>query len=99
MRNVLLAMALLCVAVGCGKKDVEADPAPFQAAIVNYLQVQCMGMKVNSFKTLKVQDAAATALVSLSAADEGVAPVAVQWQFTFAKQGDGTWKVSSHEAK
>jgi len=99
MRNVLLAIVLLCLTVGCGQKEVQGDPAPFAAAIVDYLQVQSMGMKVNSFKTLKMQDAAATALVSLSAADEGVAPLAVLWQFTFAKQDDGTWKVTGYEVK
>ena len=45
----LVGVLLLCAA-SCGKEEVTADTAPFQAAITSYLAHKNMGMKVRFIK-------------------------------------------------
>ncbi len=96
LATVSLAGVLLLCATGCGKEEVTADTAPFQAAITSYLAQKSMGMKVTKFQSLKVEDGAATAVCRLEEAS-GLYAMGVRWRFTF-RQGPRGWKVTEHEA-
>ena len=92
----LMALVLTAAGLaGCAKSGgMDADPTPFVDAIGVYLQEGNMGMAVHEVKELTVNGDAATAAVSLHAAD--VPQVKVRWTFEFAK-ADGAWKVTSHQ--
>ena len=94
--SLLLVALALAAATGCSNSGeaVSADPAPFEAAIVDYLEKGSMGMAVHEFKELTVEGNSAKALVSLESAD--VPGPKVRWTFEFAKDGDA-WKATSHK--
>lgn len=93
MAGLLLAVALL----GCGgDKPVEADTGPFERAIVTYLRDKNMGMRVDGFESLEVEGDAARARCVLKQ-QSGLHRLGVKWSFTFERQSDGTWKVTSRE--
>ena len=94
--SLVLAAFAFAAVTGCSKSgdDVSVDPAPFQAAIVDYLEKGNMGMAVHEFKELTVEGDTAKAMVSLESAD--VPGPKVRWTFEFAKDGDG-WKATSHK--
>jgi len=95
----LLAVAAVGVAValaGCGgEKAAEVDTKPFEAAIVEYLRVNSMGMKPDKFEAIEVAADRATATVRMATADDlyGMKP---KWTFEFHKQ-DGKWVVAKSE--
>ena len=82
------------VVTGCGEKGPSVDTAPFEQSITQYLADKKMDMKVSSFKNIKVDGNQATATCSLK--HKTLPGPAVQWDFTFKKEGD-TWSVSSHK--
>ncbi len=91
----LVGVLLLCAA-GCGKEEVTADTAPFQAAVTSYLAQKNMGMKVTEFKSLEIEGETATAVCRLEEAS-GLYNIGVRWRFTF-QQGPQGWKVTEHKA-
>ena len=94
--SLLLVAFALAAATGCSNSgdEVSVDSAPFEAAIVDYLEKGSMGMAVHEFKELTVEGDTAKALVSLESAD--VPGPKVRWTFEFAKDSDG-WKATSHK--
>ena len=79
---------------GSGKKAIEADPAPFEAAVTRFLKSHAMDMKVYRFRTLHIDGERATANVSLGHAG-GATAIKVQWEFSFGKKGN-VWQVESY---
>ena len=91
---VLGLVIVLLAASGCGGKGPSAEEsAPFAAAIGKYLADQSMGMKVDSFKSLKITGDEARAEVYMSDKDVGYGMKPL-WTFTFDRSGGG-WKVRS----
>jgi hypothetical protein len=92
----LLAFALV-VAAGCGEKAPSAaDTQPFAAAIEQYLAANSMGMKIDSFQSLKIDgDSKAAATVYMSAKDVDYG-MKTRWTFTFEKAA-GLWRVTKAE--
>ena len=100
MRKLLLLTAALALLTACGQKTkIEGDPAPFQAAIADYLKAKSMDLAVRQLTLLKVTGEKAVAEADLTAADEGIAQVKVHWRFDFEKQPDGAWKATGHTVK
>jgi hypothetical protein len=90
---VTLASLLL---VGCGGgKPSEEETKPFEAAIVEYLRVNSMGMKPDSFESLELTSETAEAKVRMATADDlyGMKPL---WTIRFKKEG-GKWVVTETE--
>lgn len=91
-----VALAALALA-GCGGggdegKAGKADPAPFEAALVEYLRVGSMDMKPDSFESLAVEGDTATAKVRMATKEDlyGMKPV---WTVSFKKDEKG-WRVA-----
>ncbi len=98
-KTMICSMAAMMLAVtvfltACGEKTPSVDTTPFEKSITEYLAKKNMEMKVSSFKDIKVNGDQATATCSLKHS-AGLGP-AVQWGFTFKKEGD-TWIVSAHK--
>ena len=90
------AVLVAAVLVGCGgEKAAEVDTKPFEAAIVEYLRVNSMGMKPDKFESIEVTGDRAAATVRMATADDlyGMKP---KWAFEFQKQG-GRWVVTKSE--
>jgi hypothetical protein len=88
--------ALLLGLGGCGDgKKQDVDTKPFEAAIVEYLRVNSMGMKPDKFESIEVTGDKATAKVRMATADDlyGMKPL---WTIEFARQGD-KWVVTNTE--
>ena len=86
-------VALVAAFVGCGgNKAADTDTKPFEAAIVEYLRVNSMGMKPDKFESIEVTGDKAVAKVRMATADDlyGMKPL---WTISFSKQGD-TWVVT-----
>ena len=98
MRRASCALALVTTLLGCGGNDAPTpeQSEPFRAAIVEYLRVGTMDMKPDTFETLTIDGAKATAKVHMATKDDlyGMKPV---WAFWFAKNKDGQWTVVRHE--
>lgn len=91
-----LFVLLSCFFTGCGEPKSTVDPAPFQSAIVEYLDRSNMAMAVKAVKEgPSVSGDTATLVASLTHAELG--GPSVTWEFTFEKNPDGTWKVVRHE--
>jgi len=94
-RSMLLvgtAACVLCLA-GCGGKEQPLeDTTPFTAAIETYLKENSMGMRVDSYDSLRVEGDNATAEARMAAKDINYG-VRQLWAFAFEKQ-DGVWRVT-----
>ena len=95
-----MLMVYLMLLIGCNKSEpVMVDTAPFEAAIVAYLDEKNMGMAVAEFKTVDITGNAATAVCSMAEAS-GLYGMKVQWAFTFQRaDANANWVVGMHEAK
>ncbi len=79
-------------------RQVAADPAPFQAAIEQYLTEKGMGMEVDEFRELTVAGDTAHAVCRMSEASD-LHRVGVTWSFTFEKQQNGEWTVTERRTR
>jgi hypothetical protein len=98
MKKVLLAVAILLLVamMGCGSGERKVvDPAPFQAALVQYLRVGSMEMKPEKFESIEVQGDEATAKVRMATKEDlyGIKPL---WTVGFRKKGS-SWEVAKVE--
>lgn len=98
VRFLVVAVSMLIIA-GCGKSQpqITADTAPFEKAIAAYCRSHSYGMKVKEFVSLNVNDGQADAVAKMEEAG-GTYGISVKWGFKFKKQ-NGSWQVSSHDAK
>ena len=90
------AVALAMLLAGCGGNEkAGVDTKPFEAAIVEYLRVNSMGMKPEKFESIEVTGEKAVAKVRMATADDlyGMKPL---WTIEFGKQ-DGKWVVTNTE--
>jgi hypothetical protein len=95
---VLVVLALITCAAGCGKKAPSAaDAAPFGAAITDYLAGKSMGMEAQEFESLELSGNSAEAVCKMAVADDLYGGVTVRWRFTFTRADGGAWKVTRHE--
>ena len=95
-----MLMVHLVLVIGCSKsKPVAVDTAPFEAAIVAYLDEKNMGMAIAEFKTVEITGNSATAVCSMEEAS-GLYGMKVQWAFTFQRaDANANWVVARHEKK
>ena len=93
--RIALWTVMILVCFGCGKPSVEADVAPFQQAVADYLRANNMDLEVAAFRALDVEGDSARAEVSLGHAG-GATGVKVRWTFQFARRA-GSWQVTRHE--
>ena len=96
---ILLGLALL---IGCGTPPAppasQVDDAPLREAVRQYLVANNMGMEI---KEIKVAPAfqGETATMTASMTREQVAGPSVTWEFHFAKQPNGSWKVTHYDKR
>jgi hypothetical protein len=93
----MLMLAVLLVGLGgCGKSPGSTvDPAPFEAAIAQYLDRSNMAMKVKEIREgPTVTGDKATLTASLVHREMG--GPSVVWLFEFSEVQPGTWRVMSH---
>jgi hypothetical protein len=83
------------LAWGCGAPAPPVDDAPFRAAIGNYLQANNMAMKIKEVKQAPVVEGD-TAQLRASLTHEQLGGPSVTWEFEFARQPDGSWRVARH---
>ena len=89
-------VALVAAFVGCGgNKAADTDTKPFEAAIVEYLRVNSMGMKPDKFESIEFTGDKAVAKVRMATADDlyGLKPL---WTIEFRKERD-KWVVTHAE--
>ena len=89
-------MVLALVLTGCGDKAEKVDTTPFEAAIVEYLRVNSMQMKPETFESITLEGPTATAKVRMATSDEmgyGLKPL---WTIDFKREGD-KWVVTHVE--
>ena len=97
------ALILYCLLsfVGCSGTSQPGtsqpvDDAPFREAIGQYLQANNMAMKIKEIKQGPVVTNDQAELQA-SLTHEQLGGPAVTWDFEFAKQTDGTWRVVKHQ--
>ena len=83
-----------CFLLGCGESAAIVDDGPFRAAIQQYLQTNNMAMKVKDVKQPLIVSGD-TAQMDTSLTHEQLGGPAVTWHFEFAKQSDGSWRVTN----
>jgi predicted ATP-grasp superfamily ATP-dependent carboligase len=92
-RACLLAIVVLA---GCSRPDATGDPAPFQAAIEQYLQRNNMALRLREVKQGPiVSGPSATMTVSLTHAELG--GPSVVWEFVFSQEANGQWNAVRHQ--
>ena len=97
MKTIKMFCGMLIMSVilsGCGKSGSDINTAPFEKAVAAYLSQKHMDMKVSKFRKININGDSAVAECSMKEASGMSAGIAVQWDFTFSKQDDGSWKVS-----
>jgi hypothetical protein len=90
------ACVTLVIAAGCGRAASTVDDTPFRAAIGQYLQANNMAMKIKEVKQPPVLTGD-TATMTASMTHEQLVGPSVTWKFEFARQPDGSWRVTRHE--
>jgi hypothetical protein len=98
---VALAMILAAALLNSRREApsrVSQDLAPFEKAVVAYLNAKSFGMKPVQLEELLVQDQTATVRYRLQDA-EGMYKVAVLWTFTCKRDGQAGWVVTGHTAE
>jgi len=93
---VLLLCFPLCLLGGCGSDEPAVDPAPFQAAISEYLRQKNMAMAVKQIKEGPTVSGD-TATLSASLFHAELQGPTVTWQFSFKRTAGGGWRVVSHK--
>jgi len=95
---VALVLMMVTMLVGCGGGEavVVEDREAFDAAVEQYLQRKSMDLAISEYISFEMDEpgAAATAVIALKYAGEGVAPVQTRYEFTFEKTND-RWQVAS----
>jgi hypothetical protein len=97
MRTALLCWLALGgpILAGCGDGPPGSEAAaPFQKAVEEYLSAKSMGMKVEGFESLDVEDDAASADVRMALKDDVYSGLKPVWRITFKKR-DGAWQVTA----
>jgi len=94
---VSLAVVLLVFSLsGCGPAEPAVDPAPFEAAVTEYLRQKNMAMAVKQIKEgPTVTGKTATLTASLFHAE--LKGPTVTWEFSFQQTAGGGWKVVAHK--
>ena len=89
-------MALLFAGCGGGEAVVVEDREAFDAAVEQYLRGKSMDLAISEYQSFELAEAgnAATAVIALKYAGEGVAPVQTRYEFSFEKTND-RWQVAS----
>ena len=97
-QSIFKLVSLICAIVvyGCGTPTPTVDDAPYRAAIVDYLKVNNMALKVKDIKEGPVVEGEQASL-SASLTHEQLGGPSVTWTFHFARQPDGDWQVTTHE--
>jgi len=94
----VLMMLLMVTLTGCGGGEpvVIEDREAFDAAVEQYLQRKSMDLAISEYQSFELAEDgnAATAVIALKYAGEGVAPVQTRYEFTFEKTND-RWQVAS----
>jgi hypothetical protein len=93
-----LAMLVVVVAAlaGCGKSQPAVDPAPFEAAVNQYLQRNDMALKIKEIRQGPTVDGdRATMTASMTSRDVG--GFSVVWEIQFQRGANGQWTVTGHQ--
>jgi hypothetical protein len=95
---VVLVLMMVFVLSGCGGGEavVVEDREAFDAAVEQYLRSKSMDLAISEYISFEMDEPgdAATAVIALQYAGEGVAPVQTRYEFTFEKTND-RWQVAS----
>ena len=93
---IVLLMVTLLTGCGGGEAVVVEDREAFDAAVEQYLRGKSMDLAISEYISFEMDEpgAAATAVIALKYAGEGVAPVQTRYEFTFEKTND-RWQVAS----
>ena len=97
--GVALVAAVVCIQSGCRESSEQAegpDPAPFEAAIAEYLDRGNMAMVVKQIKEAPIVTGN-TATLKASLTRAVVGGPSVTWTFHFKKTPDGTWEAVDHD--
>ena len=96
----IVAIVLLMVTLltGCGDAEpvVIENREAFDAAVEQYLRAKSMELAISEYISFEMDEPgdAATAVIALKYAGEGVAPVQTRYEFSFEKIND-RWQVAS----
>ena len=91
-----LAVSMLITLVGCGKAESAVDPAPFQAAVEQYLDQHGMALRLKTIRNgPTVTGNRATMSASMTHVELG--GPSVVWEFEFEKTAGGDWTVRRHQ--
>jgi hypothetical protein len=95
---VIVGMMIVLFLTGCGGGEavVIEDREAFDAAVEQYLRSKSMDLAISEYTSFEMDEAgaAATAVIALKYAGEGVAPVQTRYEFSFQKIND-RWQVAS----
>jgi hypothetical protein len=96
MLLLLILVTVLPAGCGGGEAVVVEDREAFDAAVEQYLRGKSMELAISEYISFEMDEAgsAATAVIALQYAGEGVAPVQTRYEFSFEKTND-RWQVAS----
>lgn len=93
-----IVLLILTMLAGCGGGEavVVEDREAFDAAVEQYLRSKSMDLAISEYISFEMDEPgdAATAVIALKYAGEGVAPVQTRYEFSFEKTND-RWQVAS----
>lgn len=93
-----LLVAVLAGLCGCAKPEPTADPAPFEAAVAQYLSDNNMALKLKEIRHGPTV-AGDHATMSASLTHRELGGPSVVWTFEFDRSGAGAWKAVRHSDK
>jgi hypothetical protein len=94
--TLVTGLLTLLLGVGCGGTADDVPPKikrEMSTAIGEYVKAHHFDMQISSYRSATVEGEKAAALYKMKGMEHDVT---VTWRFTFKKDGDGGWKVTSH---
>ena len=96
LRALLLLWAASVVSwAGCGGSQATVDPAPFQAALTQYLAKNDMALRTKEIRQGPTVDGD-LATMSASMTHRDLGGPSVVWEIQFRREANGQWTVIGH---
>ena len=93
--QLVIALMMMATLLGCGSPAPTVNDQPFRDAIGQYLKSNNMALSIKESKQGPTINGDAAELQAAMTHEQLGGP-SVTWSFHFARQADGSWKVTQH---